>query len=213
MATYGKISELDPTQKSWDTYIEWLELDFVANGITKAEQKQAVLLTVSGPSTYKLIDIPTKTRWSHVQWNRKVGESAPHAAAIRNRTEIQISHMDSTASRECGSICGWITTVVRILQIRHDTGRHDPWPSCVWCHNSSIQRCLLAEQSLTVKQYVYHSIRPLRILWYTWLHTNRGERSTRWAQRTLVIGAEGSTYRNNVISRPAYVMPARNMET
>ena len=62
MATYGKISELDPTQESWDTYIERLELDFVANGITKAEQKQAVLLTVSGLSMYKLIDIPTKTR-------------------------------------------------------------------------------------------------------------------------------------------------------
>ena len=58
MATHGKISELDPTQESWDTYIEWLELYFVANSITEAEQKRAVLLTVSGPSTYKLIDIP-----------------------------------------------------------------------------------------------------------------------------------------------------------
>ena len=55
MATHGKIGEFDPTQESWDMYIERLELYFVANGVTEAERKRAVLLTVSGPSTYKLI--------------------------------------------------------------------------------------------------------------------------------------------------------------
>ena len=55
MATNGKIGEFDPTQKSWDMYIKRLELYFIVNGITEAEQKWAVLLTVSGPSTYKLI--------------------------------------------------------------------------------------------------------------------------------------------------------------
>ena len=55
MATNGKIGEFDPTQKSWDMCIERLELYFIVNGITEAEQKWAVLLTVSGPSTYKLI--------------------------------------------------------------------------------------------------------------------------------------------------------------
>ena len=38
-----------------DTGVVGLELYFVANGVTEAEQKRAVLLTVSGPSTYKLI--------------------------------------------------------------------------------------------------------------------------------------------------------------
>ena len=95
--------------------------------------------------------------------------------------------------------------------------------------NSSIQRRLLAEQSLTLKQA--HDLArametteqnvkdlqgqkpsPTNTAVYM-VHTNRGERNTRRAQRTLVIGAEGSTYCNNVVSRPAYVTPARNKDT
>ncbi len=55
MATHGKIGEFDPKQEPWEMYVERLELYFVANGVTEAEKKRAVLLTVSGPSTYKLI--------------------------------------------------------------------------------------------------------------------------------------------------------------
>ena len=36
-------------------YVERLELYFIANGIEDAEKKRAVLLTVSGPPTYKLV--------------------------------------------------------------------------------------------------------------------------------------------------------------
>ena len=91
--------------------------------------------------------------------------------------------------------------------------------------NSSIQRRLLAEQNLTLKQAhdlaraietAEKNVRDLQgQKQSTAVHTvtHRGERSTGRARRTLVIGAEGSTYRNNVVSRPAYVTPARNEDT
>ena len=55
MATHGKIDEFDPSHKAWATYVERLEFYFIANGIEDPEKKRAVLLTVSGPATYKLI--------------------------------------------------------------------------------------------------------------------------------------------------------------
>ncbi len=55
MATHGKIEQFDSSQETWTMYVERLDLYFVANGITEAEKKRAVLLTVSGPATYKLI--------------------------------------------------------------------------------------------------------------------------------------------------------------
>ena len=64
MATHGKIGEFDTTLESWDTYIERLELYFVANGITEAERKRAVLLTVWALDVQvnPELDSPTKTR-------------------------------------------------------------------------------------------------------------------------------------------------------
>ena len=55
MVTHGKINQFDPSHEAWATYVEWLELYFIANGIEDPEKKRAVLLTVSGPTTYKLI--------------------------------------------------------------------------------------------------------------------------------------------------------------
>ena len=63
MATHGKIGEFDPSQETWAMYVERLEHYFITNGIEDAGKKRAVLLTVSGASTYKLIrnlSAPTK---------------------------------------------------------------------------------------------------------------------------------------------------------
>ena len=63
MATHGKIEKFDPSHETWATYVERLEFYFIANGIDDPVKKRAVLLTVSGPATYKLIQnlsAPTK---------------------------------------------------------------------------------------------------------------------------------------------------------
>ena len=51
---HGKVGEFDSAQEDWTSYIERLEQYFAANDIAD-EKRRAILLTVSGPSTYKVI--------------------------------------------------------------------------------------------------------------------------------------------------------------
>ena len=53
--THGSLGIFNPDVEEWRTYIERLEQYCLANGITTAEKKQAVLLSSCGPKTYKLI--------------------------------------------------------------------------------------------------------------------------------------------------------------
>ena len=56
MATHGTMSEFKPAGKeSWSNYTERLGHYFVANKVTDAEQKRAILLSACGPATFKLI--------------------------------------------------------------------------------------------------------------------------------------------------------------
>ena len=55
MATLGKVDEFDTSKEEWPQYEEWLTHFFQANDIDDAEKKRAVLLSVVGPATYKLL--------------------------------------------------------------------------------------------------------------------------------------------------------------
>ena len=52
MANHGKLSEYD-MQEEWSEYIEILEFYFEANGVS--DKQRAILLSVCGSKTYKLI--------------------------------------------------------------------------------------------------------------------------------------------------------------
>ena len=54
-AVFGKVEEFDSDKDDWLTYVERVNHFFKANSITGNEQKQAVFLSVIGPSTYKLL--------------------------------------------------------------------------------------------------------------------------------------------------------------
>ena len=47
---FGKINTFNPSQEDWPLYVERLGHVFVANGITKDAKKQAVFLSVIGPT-------------------------------------------------------------------------------------------------------------------------------------------------------------------
>ena len=55
MATLGKVNEFDACKEEWPQFEEWLTHFFQANDIDDAEKKRAVLLSVIGPVTYKLL--------------------------------------------------------------------------------------------------------------------------------------------------------------
>ena len=55
VTVFGKIEEFDSSQKDWPRYMEWLGYFFDANSIVSVEKKCAVLLTLIGAATYKLL--------------------------------------------------------------------------------------------------------------------------------------------------------------
>ena len=55
MATHGTIKQFNPQVDDWPTYVERLQYYFVANNVDDAAKKRAILLTVCGAPTYKLL--------------------------------------------------------------------------------------------------------------------------------------------------------------
>ena len=55
MATHGTIGEFDGDCESWKSYMEHLVQYFAANDVESADKNRAILLSVCGPTTYKLI--------------------------------------------------------------------------------------------------------------------------------------------------------------
>jgi len=54
-SNYGRIEEFDEHSEDWIQYTERLEFYFTANNIDNAEKKRAILLSVCGKKTYKLM--------------------------------------------------------------------------------------------------------------------------------------------------------------
>ncbi len=55
MATHGSLGEFNDAIEDWASYSERLEMYFVANDVTNAQKKRAILLSACGASTYKLV--------------------------------------------------------------------------------------------------------------------------------------------------------------
>ena len=55
MAVHGNLGVFDRDLEDWASYCERVEQYFIANGISNADRKRAILLSVCGPATFKLI--------------------------------------------------------------------------------------------------------------------------------------------------------------
>ena len=55
MATHGRVFEFNSAQEDWPSYADRLEQYFAANEIKDEEKIWAILLSVCGPSTYRLM--------------------------------------------------------------------------------------------------------------------------------------------------------------
>ena len=55
MAIHGTIGEFCPKNEDWTSYTERLQQYFIANDVDGNEKKRAILLSVCGAATYKLI--------------------------------------------------------------------------------------------------------------------------------------------------------------
>ena len=63
MATHSRLQEFNPAVEDWTLYAERLEFYFAANDVEDAGKQRAVLFSMVGAATYKLIKnllAPTK---------------------------------------------------------------------------------------------------------------------------------------------------------
>jgi len=155
MATHGKIGEFDPSQETWAMYVERLELYFIANGIEDAGKKRAVLLTVSGASTYKLIrNLSAPTKPAEKLFDDLVAlpksHYTPKPSVIMQRFQFH-SHMQRTGEtvtafiaelRQLSEFWEFRVTLEGMLRDRLVCG----------IASSAIQTRLLAEPDLTLKK-------------------------------------------------------------
>ena len=63
-AHFGQIAEFNLDQDNWDNYVRKLNFFFVADGITDANKKRAIMLSTCSAIAYKLfkgLTAPSKT--------------------------------------------------------------------------------------------------------------------------------------------------------
>ena len=69
--TLGRVDEFVSSRDDWPQYVERLEYFFVANGITDAGKKRAVLLSVIGTATYKTLrNVLSPVKPGERNWSR-----------------------------------------------------------------------------------------------------------------------------------------------
>ena len=82
----GKITRYNPGA-DWESYIEQLDLYFIANGVTDDHTKKAMLLSNVSTETYQLLKdllVPDTPKDADVTYS--VGDSGPVAKAYKART-------------------------------------------------------------------------------------------------------------------------------
>ena len=55
MAAHGKLKQFHMGQEGWESYKQCLQQYFVANNIAESDKQRAILLSVCGQSTYKVL--------------------------------------------------------------------------------------------------------------------------------------------------------------
>ncbi|CAB4039062.1 Hypothetical predicted protein [Paramuricea clavata] len=154
MANHGKVEEYD-SQEEWSQYIERLEFYFEANGVDDEDKQRAILLSVCGSKTYKLIrNLITPNKPSEKTFAELVElvqqHQHPKPSAIVQRFKFNTRFRkpgESIASnvaelRSLSEHCDFKSTLEEMLRDRLVCGIND----------EQIQRRLLAESSLDFKK-------------------------------------------------------------
>ena len=154
MANHGKLEEYD-SQEEWSQYIERLEFYFEANGVDDEDKQRAILLSVCGSKTYKLIrNLITPRKPSEKTFAELVEfvqqHQHPKPSAIVQRFKFNTRFRkpgESIASyvaelRSLSEHCDFKSTLEEMLRDRLVSGINE----------EQIQRRLLAESSLDFKK-------------------------------------------------------------
>ena len=157
MATHGTIKTFNPQVDDWPTYIERLQHYFVANDVEDADKKRAILLTVCGVPTYKLLRslVPDgKLDGDDATYNSLVKLLKDHYNPTPSPT-VQRFHFNSRTRGPNESVAAYVAAL-RELALHCEFGDRlqEMLRDRLVCgvNHKGIQRKLLAEAGLTYER-------------------------------------------------------------
>ena len=154
-ALLGKAEEFDSAKEEWSQYVERLGYFFVANGITAADKKRAVLLAVVGPATYTVLrNLISPTKPGEVSYSDIVKTLTDHFSPAPSEI-VQRFKFNCRARKPGESVATYVAELRAIAEFCNFGGTlEDMLRDRLVCgiNDSAIQRRLLAEPKLTFKK-------------------------------------------------------------
>ena len=155
MATHSRLREFNPAVEDWISYAERLEFYFAANEVTEADKQRAVLFSVCGAATYKLI-------------KNLLAPAKPTEAAFKDIVKLLTEHYQPKPSRvvqrylfnsrirkQGESVATYVAELKRLSEhCEFAATLNDMLCDRLVCgiNDSRIQRRLLAEPELNYKK-------------------------------------------------------------
>ena len=157
MARHGATSPFDPTQEDWTTYVERLEMYFLANEIGEAARKRAVLLSVCGPTAYRLIrNLAQPDKPSELSYDNIIKLLSDHYFPSQS-VSVQRFRFNSRCRRSGETVADYVAELRRISEHCQFADSLDAMlRDRLVCgiNDQRMQRRLLAEPDLTCKKAV-----------------------------------------------------------
>ena len=155
MATvHGTLEAFDPAKEDWTSYAERLKFYFIANDITSAVKKRAILLCSCGAKTHKLLkslvqgDLEATAYAELLRTLKEYHDPAPSAIVQRFKFNTRVRKQGEgiaqyvAALRELAEQCNYGTSLPDMLRDRLVCG----------VNHEATQRRLLSEKDLTYEK-------------------------------------------------------------
>ena len=155
MATHSRLREFNPAVEDWTSYAERLEFYFAANEVKEAEKQRAVLFSVCGAATYKLIkNLLAPTKPVDATFKDIVKLLTEHYQPKPSKV-VQRYLFNSRVRKQGESVATYIAELKHLSEHCEFTGiLEDMLCDSLVCgiNDSRIQRHLLAEPDLNYKK-------------------------------------------------------------
>ena len=151
-ALHGTIGEFDSTREDWCSYIERLQQYFSANDVTDVTKQRAILLSVCGPSTYKLMrNLVAPSKPSDCSF-AELADAVHKHHEPRPSIIVQRFKFNTCSRREGESVASFVAELRRLTEhCEFGPTLDDMLRDRLVCgiNESTLQRRLLAQDKLT----------------------------------------------------------------
>ena len=155
MATHGSIGEFNPDREDWTSYTERADQYFLANDVTVADKKRAILLDACGVSTYQLIrDLVAPSKPSSKTYKDIVKLVKDHHQPPPS-TIVQRFKFNTCYQKEEETVADFVARLRRLSEFcKYEATLEDLLRDRLVCgvRNSKLQQRLLAETNLDFKK-------------------------------------------------------------